>query len=158
MKICPITQDEIKVEITLDNVDFELDAILNHLRINQGQSRHPYTQRPFTDAQLKSIYVAALQSNPSFLMEQGWFLPSSFFASLSDTQHPTDTPDATQHPSGATQHPSGATPNSSGATQHPTGTTDTPRTQVLTGHETHVLAVVLFMFLLLFIVLMRWIA
>jgi len=154
MKICPITQDEIKVEITLDNVDFELDAILNHLRINQGQSRHPYTQRPFTDAQLKSIYVAALQSNPSFLMEQGWFLPSSFFASLSDTQHPTDT----QHPSGATPNSSGATQHPSGATQHPSATTDTPRTQVLTGHETHVLAVVLFMFLLLFIVLMRWIA
>jgi hypothetical protein len=126
--ICPISQDEIVCAINLDNVEFELDSILNHLRVNRELSKHPYTQRPFTDTQLRSIYLAALQHNPSFLMEQGWFMPSGFLGSLRPAEPAASPP------------------------------LRPPQESCLTPHESYVLALVLFMFLLVFIVFMRWIA
>jgi len=79
-EVCPITQEEIRHEIVLRGGRFELVAILEIIRVQGTQAQHPYERTPFTDEELKTIYVNALHLEPAYLIEQGWMLPSGFFA------------------------------------------------------------------------------
>jgi hypothetical protein len=85
-KICPITQESIRHGIVLRGAHFELRAILDMLRIHGARSYHPYERTPFTDEELKTIYVSALHLEPVYLVEQGWMLPTQFFAQFKEPQ------------------------------------------------------------------------
>jgi hypothetical protein len=90
--VCPITQEEIRRPIVLRGARFELVAILDVLRVLGPQASHPYERTPFTDAELLNIYIHALHLEPAYLLEQGWMMPSRFFASQRPPQDDADPP------------------------------------------------------------------
>lgn len=87
LHVCPITQEPIRQELLLRGSRFELTAILDLLKARGPEASHPYERTPFTDKELMDIYLYALHFAPSFLLEEGWMLPSSFLRDVRRIHH-----------------------------------------------------------------------
>lgn len=70
--VCPITQEEIRHPIELRGVRFELEGVLELLRVQGHEARHPYDRTPFTDTELRHIHDQALLLGEPALVENGW--------------------------------------------------------------------------------------
>lgn len=75
---CPITQEEIRQPIELRGVRFELEGVLELLRVQGHEAKHPYDRTPFTDTELRHIHGQALLLGAPALVENGWTQESSF--------------------------------------------------------------------------------
>jgi hypothetical protein len=76
--VCPITQEAIQHKVVVRGVSFEVSAIVNVLVHASGPPLHPYHRTPLTDAELKVIHRAAIETEPTILIEQGWLSRSAF--------------------------------------------------------------------------------
>lgn len=59
LPVCPITQEEIRQPIELRGVRFELEGVLELLRVQGHEAKHPYDRTPFTDTELRHIHDQA---------------------------------------------------------------------------------------------------
>jgi len=79
---CPITQEPIRTALSLRNAQFELDAILEMIRQDAADAKHPYERTRFTADEFRHIHETATLHCPNYLQEAGWVQLDEFMKHL----------------------------------------------------------------------------